>query len=487
MSITLGMDPGQVRSFAESLDFAAGTLDLLGMQVSGLVSTIPWNGGDADRFRGDWNASHRPTLVRIAGDLRQAARVAADNAAAQDATSATDTGGPRPAHCVPVSTVGNTNDDDNWLAEGLEWVAGGADWVGDSAEEGFDWLGQRVDVGYENITDSLRDLFDVSGHQLGLLGQWAIGDEPSVMELVASGLLARGRLHDTLLTVATLGQVEVNLFDDGEPWAGEPIPVGVSEDGAGRNSDGHVDSFLPTDLGAIAENTGLAYSDAASAASSDGAVRVTRIAGPDGPAYIVDIPGTQDWSPFAAETATDFTGNLVTASGQLSTSSEAVLLAMRQAGINPNDPVLLSGHSQGGMTAAALAADPAISSSFNVTNVMAFGSPVDTAAIPSDVDAISFEHLTDLVPRLDLGGVDVGGTTPASTEARVVLANPPGAHPLDLPQNHDFGNYAASIARAEEVAGSAAEQYASSASMQVFLTGDPARVQSYVVPIERRH
>lgn len=491
MSQTIGMDPLQVRHFARSLENAAGDLELLGMQISGSISSVPWRGSDADSFRSGWSTRHRPTLTRIADSLRQAALVAGDNADAQDQTSDTGSAGSR----VPVAAgstagsadTGSGNNDGGWLADGWDWVSDGAGWITETTADTADWFQDRAELGFGNIHRSFMDYGEQSAHLVSLLDQWVGGSPPTLMELAATGMLIRGEWTEAKLTVLTLGQWDLPLLDDGTSWAGEPIPVGVSASGTGTSASGHAEGVLPTDLRAIAMNTAQAYSDRQVESSADGSVRITRVDGPSGPSYIVNIPGTQEWSPATSITAADLTGNLVTASGQLSTASEAVALAMERAGIESGAPVMLAGHSQGGMTAAALAADPAFSAQFNVTNVMAYGSPIDGTAVPAEVRIIAFQHENDVVPMLDLGGASMDGSIAAQpSSVQVTLPDPPNTGWWDVKGQHDFNAYAASISDAEDDHGSTAALYAQDPLTERFLTDDPARVESFVIPIERR-
>jgi hypothetical protein len=116
---------------------------------------------------------------------------------------------------------------------------------------------------------------------------------------------------------------------------------------------------------------------------------------------VVEIPGTEEWSPKSGANPVDLTTNLRLMAGQQGEQNEAVKMAMRQAGIGANDPVMLTGHSQGGISAASLAADPATRSEFKITNVYTGGAPIARFPIPDDVQVLSIEHNQDLVPRLD--------------------------------------------------------------------------------------
>ena len=150
----------------------------------------------------------------------------------------------------------------------------------------------------------------------------------------------------------------------------------------------------------------------------EGVVRLERVTAADGAvAWIVEIPGTQDWTPLPASTRTpmDLTTNLRAVAGRPTATADAVVQAMRQAGVAAGEPVMLAGHSQGGLTAAALAADPAVRAEFSVTHVVTAGSPVDGIAVPDEVRVLSLEHTGDLVPALD-GQAAQGG--PSRTVVR---------------------------------------------------------------------
>ena len=72
---------------------------------------------------------------------------------------------------------------------------------------------------------------------------------------------------------------------------------------------------------------------------------------------------------------------------------------MTEAGIGPHDPVLLVGHSLGGLEAASMLAH---GSGFDVTHVVTAGSPLGAVhGYPAGTHVLSLENRGDLVPLLD--------------------------------------------------------------------------------------
>ncbi len=141
------------------------------------------------------------------------------------------------------------------------------------------------------------------------------------------------------------------------------------------------------------------YPDAGAAA---GTVRVEGVRGADGRrAWVVEIPGTQEWSPVPGGNPADLTAD-VSALGRATTAAAVtVVRALELAGVRQGEPVLLAGHSLGGMLAAALAADGAFTRRFRVTHVVAAGSPLAGFSIRPGVAVLAVEHDDDLVPALD--------------------------------------------------------------------------------------
>ncbi|WP_168916177.1 hypothetical protein [Microcella flavibacter] len=133
-------------------------------------------------------------------------------------------------------------------------------------------------------------------------------------------------------------------------------------------------------------------------------------------AWRVTLPSTQDWELLngAIEGAPDPRGDqgalndlgsnlaLMLAPGIQAPYERAVIQAMHDAGIGPDDPVMLTGWSQGGILAGKMAADPDLP--FSIDAVYAAGAPIDRFDIPDDVAVVSIQHRGDVVPMLDAAG-----------------------------------------------------------------------------------
>lgn len=133
-----------------------------------------------------------------------------------------------------------------------------------------------------------------------------------------------------------------------------------------------------------------------------GKVQIVQVTNADGSSsYVVQIPGTQEWGPTRGDNPVDLTTNVRLMAGRSTLMQQQVTDAMRRAGIRQGDPVMLTGHSQGGITAAALASDPAFRQQFAVQSVVTGGSPIARFDIPDSVSVLSLEHDQDAVPMLE--------------------------------------------------------------------------------------
>jgi hypothetical protein len=121
-------------------------------------------------------------------------------------------------------------------------------------------------------------------------------------------------------------------------------------------------------------------------------------------AYIVDIPGTKDWNlPFqSGDSPNDLGTNVHVMGGDVTSRERAIAKALDDAGASPTDPVMLIGHSQGGIVAAQAAHDSANDNfNFNVTHVLTAASPIARIDVPDHVQVLSLENSHDIVPHLD--------------------------------------------------------------------------------------
>lgn len=162
------------------------------------------------------------------------------------------------------------------------------------------------------------------------------------------------------------------------------------------------------------------------AAAQPGRVRVERITRPGRPpAAVVYVPGTQTWSvggPVPMDAAT----NLRALAGGRTASGDAVVRALRLAGVGPREPVLLVGHSQGGMTATALAGDPRFRAEFRPVAVLTAGAPLTGARVPPGVAVLALEHEGDVVPFVD------GARPPDAAHWTTVVADSASSAPHGL-------------------------------------------------------
>lgn len=210
--------------------------------------------------------------------------------------------------------------------------------------------------------------------------------------------------------------------------------------------------------------------------AADGTVEVQTLVGPDGTVrHVVFLPGTDDMNPLSNDAQVrDMKENIRLMGGQSTAYGEGILTAMRQAGVRPGEPVLLVGHSQGGMEAVALASH---GTPYDVTNVVTFGSPTGQVRhYPHGVQVLSLEHVGDLVPELD-------GTPSSPDPAQVTVRFDDGIE--GLVANHSYAHY---IDGAEAVDGSRDPTIRSSlTSLHPFLaSGQHATSHAFQITRERR-
>lgn len=218
-------------------------------------------------------------------------------------------------------------------------------------------------------------------------------------------------------------------------------------------------------------------------------IDVRRVEQPDGTvSYIVDIPGTADWNlPDGGlglnDNPNDLTTNLHAIAGETTTREEAIAQALQDAGASSTDPVMLVGHSQGGIVAAQAAADTADGAfDYNVTHVITAGSPISNADVPPGVQVLALENQWDIIPTLD------GADNPDATNITTVRFDNQtdtigGNHGLgsDLGSGSDE-NYMAVAEVLDQSGDPTVQAYVDSASD--FILTDPTGVQVTVTGYE---
>lgn len=161
-----------------------------------------------------------------------------------------------------------------------------------------------------------------------------------------------------------------------------------------------------------------------------GSIGVYQLDRPDGShAWMVNLPGTEDWSTVDSTNPWDLEGDLegMTAAHKdlfaqrQNIIQELIKEALRTVGALPTDDVLITGHSGGGIQAAAAAADPAFLAEVNVKVIVMAGSPARNQNIAPGIDVLDLENEHDIVTAADYGPAPV---TPAWV---TVTSHRPGA------------------------------------------------------------
>ena len=200
-----------------------------------------------------------------------------------------------------------------------------------------------------------------------------------------------------------------------------------------------------------------------------GQVRIERYDGADGTRWIVYIAGTVTFERDSGEEPFDLASDVLGVAHRPSDSERAVLAAMAEAGVDPDEPVLLVGHSQGALDAVRVAED----GGYRVGGVVGFGGPTGQIPLPEEVPVLAVEHDEDLVPVL--GGTAASGA--AGLRRLVVRRSLPdeGYGPATSPATarfpaHDLGAYRRTTAAAEATGDARVEAF--KGRIGPFLDGD---------------
>ena len=236
------------------------------------------------------------------------------------------------------------------------------DWrLGLAAGGALRLLGPAAAVGLHALPPDLR-------HRLGGAAEgWIVGHPGLVQHAVNGGgglltglaplpVLVPGNRTATALLAAA--------YDDGRAVTSRRPDLDVP---AGHRQPDSVEALVDH----LSEVAGLSpHPDSA----DNGTIEVQSLdAGTDRARHVVYLPGTDDLGtlPWTQDgDVRDLGSDLRSAAGQDTAYQRGILDAMRQAGVGPHEPVLLVGHSLGGMEAAALASRD---TGFAITDVVTAG------------------------------------------------------------------------------------------------------------------
>ena len=245
--------------------------------------------------------------------------------------------------------------------------------------------------------------------------------------------------------------------------------------------------------------------DAAGKAQGDDAtsIRIQEVVGADGETrYIVYVPGSYGSpghlvGPDRGGNPMDWNQNPGAYLGHETDSSQAVIAAMKAAGIPPGSDVAMVGHSQGGIVASNLAANPSVNGGpdgWNFTDLVTVGSPVENADVPPGTSTINLAH-EPARPNLPPGIADISGPFrashgPGSFDAVPGLDRDPHArgdipahrHEVGLPaptgdplENHSVARYHDSVEGANGKAGNRIAAFEDGSTMRTYFQDSRVR------------
>lgn len=283
------------------------------------------------------------------------------------------------------------------------------------------------DDGWSAFLDALGDVPGVTGSgMLGdLEGYWTdlLLDRPQMVNAVVDtgaviGSLLSGRIldyPDLVRSVTSVGE-RVGLFDDARRV--EVLPADFTDVPPPTLPDVRV----PTSIEDLVVNQ-TSLMDLANLDPDSSRLRVVEVPSGSGSRWIVQVPGTQALD--GGTNPSDMFTNLYLSGHQDAALLDAISTVLHQHGVG-DDPVMLVGHSQGGIAATNFA-HRGREEGFNVTHVVTVGSPIATVPVSRDVQVLALEHTNDVVPRLD------GRANPDRPNVTTVSRHPGGNERFSSP------------------------------------------------------
>ena len=166
---------------------------------------------------------------------------------------------------------------------------------------------------------------------------------------------------------------------------------------------------------------------------------VERVTASDGTTrWVVELPGMRHMGVSADPE--DLSGSVAAMALPATAYTRSVAAALDAAGVPRGAPVLLVGHSEGGIVAMDLAADPTFNGGrVRLTHVVAAGSPISSKQVApgSGTKVLSVENVNDVVTHLD--------AVAAAPESPQRLTYQFSADAHDVVRTHDAARYAAHI------------------------------------------
>ncbi|PZP15255.1 MAG: hypothetical protein DI611_09810 [Brachybacterium faecium] len=490
MSGFYGMDTQQVRDHSAACRTGMNRIEELRGALDGAVTSVTWEGPDADSFRDQWLQLSSGRISGLLAELEGQASQLEGEADQQDVVSdrdGTESGpGTRPSTIPDAPTDrmdrGYLHEDNPWIPNWLEnpaeqlfsdtagLISDGIGWGSDLLMDGISTIGDRLGLNMDGFDQFRRD----GEHLRDVMTDWATGERvPTISEVLAS----------TVLTAGSGGVAVYEALTGNDTAFLDDRPGGIVHD-VTTSTDPAPSPQTLQDL--ILDNNALRMDNPEAAPLESGQIGIQEVHNSRGgdPVYIVQIPptegagiGTGDaWG--AQGNSRDWASNLRLVAGQHPAAMDDVRAAMDAAGIPPGSNVMLVGHSQGGIVGSHLASDPNFNSAsgadgtYNVTHAFSVGSPVQTV-LPAQggTEVVNVTHgpaslgwpssTGDHIAHLDLQGTQIGGgRLQAPNLHEVVLpgtaAPTSGAEWLHVnhdsvgPENSADGGYAGTLGRSTD-------------------------------------